>query len=297
MSLAIGVDVGGTKTAVLVGSVERSGTVPSTGWNVRRAADSTHWLAGLITRLAGAEPRGSVVVGAHGAETQAQCDALGVALAERLPSCRVRVVNDGHLLVPAAGHTSGIALVVGTGSVALGRDNAGFPVRCGGWGWVLDDTGSASALVRDAARTLLGQRDRGLLRGGEPLAVALLESIGVPDLDDLAARLSWDGGVEHWGDHAPAVFAAADAGSRLARGVCIAGAQSLAEQVLNVRNRGGEGTAVVIAGGVVTARPDYLALIRAALVAQASELRPELLTVPPVHGALRLAQLDLARTA
>lgn len=63
---------------------------------------------------------------------------------ERLPHCPVYLCNDGEiLLVGSLKHTSGYALIAGTGSLALGRSSSGEIVRAGGLGYMLGDEGSA----------------------------------------------------------------------------------------------------------------------------------------------------------
>ncbi|EFG65466.1 BadF/BadG/BcrA/BcrD ATPase [Streptomyces sp. SPB074] len=90
-----------------------------------------------------------LAVGAHACETPAMCAELSGHLGA-LFGIPVTVVNDAELLVPAAGFTTGIGLVAGTGSIAVGRHaETGAYVKAGGWGWVLGDEGSGSALVRE----------------------------------------------------------------------------------------------------------------------------------------------------
>ncbi|MFC5832578.1 hypothetical protein ACFPZ3_52740, partial [Nonomuraea insulae] len=218
--LIAGADIGGTKTHIRTALVEVSDdapapvvgvvadlVLPSDGWQATSPAKAAAWLAERL-------PPGDfshLAVGAHACETPAQCAALAAAL-RALLGLPVTVVNDAELLVPAAGLPGGVGVIAGTGSIAVGRHAVtGEYLSAGGWGWVLGDEGSASALVREAAKAVLARADE----GGEPdeLGRALLRSYGVPGLPELAAAMSWDSGVETWGAHAPAVFAAAEAGS------------------------------------------------------------------------------------
>jgi N-acetylglucosamine kinase-like BadF-type ATPase len=213
---------------------------------------------------------------------------LGAAL-EELLEVPVLVVNDAELLLPAAGLAAGIALIGGTGAIAIGSDGEGRVERAGGWGWVLSDDGSASALVRDAARTVLAAADRGGPRG--PLQQRLLASVGVPGIAELALTLSWGDGPEHWGRHAPAVVAAAEDGDPDAGAILAAGARSLAELVDILTDRlGGAPGPVVAAGGLLTAVPAYWSAVAAQLRAACPDREVSLLAVPPVAGAVALAR-------
>ncbi|MFD6175886.1 MULTISPECIES: BadF/BadG/BcrA/BcrD ATPase family protein [unclassified Isoptericola] len=292
--MIVGVDVGGTKTSVAVeaaGAPATVTTVASDGWRLRDLPGSVAWLVGVVRAAApgGVVPPGaSVAVGAHGAESDEHCVAVAAELRRRLPGARVRVVNDAELVVPAAGHERGVGVIAGTGAVAVGRDAAGSLVRAGGWGWVLHDDGSGSALVREAARAVLLGADRG---AADPtLARALLDSVGAADLDALASALSWDGGVETWGRHAPAVFAAREAGSAAAAAVVESGAAALAAMACDVVDRGAAGGHVVLAGGVVAAQAGYARRVGELVRARRPDLAVGVLAEPPVRGALRLAR-------
>ncbi|SDC58917.1 BadF-type ATPase [Sanguibacter gelidistatuariae] len=303
MSFYVGVDVGGTKThiKVVVGEHVLTDHVgPSTGWDAVPAPQAADWLTRHIRSAVlravndAALIPDHVVVGAHGCETQQQCTDLERALRERLET-DCTVVNDAHLLVPAAGLSSGIGLVAGTGAIAVGhRADDGSAISAGGWGWVLGDDGSASALVREGARALLRLADAGA--PSDVLERHLLESFAAPDLVTLAHAMSWDGGVETWGAHAHAIFAAAEEGSAAAAGVIVDGARSLATLVAALVARGAAGADVVVAGGVVTAQPRLRNALFDALAQQAPGLRLHILERPPVDGALALARAGTHRS-
>jgi N-acetylglucosamine kinase-like BadF-type ATPase len=70
-----------------------------------------------------------------------------------VPGARVRVVHDAHLVLAAGGLDTGVALIAGTGSVAWGACPDGPDARAGGWGYLLGDEGSATALFREDTRT------------------------------------------------------------------------------------------------------------------------------------------------
>ncbi|MFG2078035.1 N-acetylglucosamine kinase [Nonomuraea maritima] len=291
--VVVGIDVGGTKTRMrlldLAAGEIADRTVPSTGWQTRSLPAAASWLAERV----GALPRPGdevvrVVTGAHGCETPEQCDRLGRELEAAL-GVPATVVNDAQLLVPAAGLPGGIGVVAGTGSIAVGRHReTGAHLSAGGWGWVLGDEGSGSALVRDAARAVLARADE-----GEPLDAlgsALLRSYGVPGLPELAAAMSWDGGVETWAAHAPAVFDAADQGSATAREVVQRGGAALAHLVAALARRGADTRAVVAAGGVIVGRPALFTAFESELAALLPGVTATLLREPPVAGAVELAR-------
>ncbi|MCF3965022.1 ATPase [Streptomyces fuscigenes] len=302
-AVVVGVDIGGTKTTIALasardGTARGERTVPSDGWATRSLPDAAAWLDTRVRGVLGAPGPAvaAVAVGAHGCETPEQCERLAAAL-RAATGVPVTVVNDAELLVPAAGFTHGVGVVAGTGSIAVGRHAAtGAYLKGGGWGWVLGDEGSGSALVREAARAVLAEADvHGPGAGGDPLGPALLASYGQSGLDELAAAMSWDGGVETWGAHAPVVFEAAAAGSELARRVIDEGGRALAGLVAHLVSRGARADAVVAAGGVIGAQPRLFDAFAGALAERVPGAVPVLLDAAPVRGAVALA-LSLVRS-
>ncbi|MEU8175300.1 BadF/BadG/BcrA/BcrD ATPase family protein [Microbispora hainanensis] len=290
----VGVDVGGTKTRIRLadassGEVLADLTVPSTGWQTASLPQAAAWLSERLHPLLqpGPEVR-HVVVGAHGCETPDQFERLAQELV-RVLATPATVVNDAELLLPAAGLAGGIGVISGTGAIAVGRHrDTGAYLSAGGWGWVLGDEGSGSALVRDAARAVLTRADEGA--PGDGLDVALLRAFGVAGLPELAAAMSWNGGVETWGAHAPVVFAAAEAGSATADAVITAGGRSLARLVSCLAGRGADLGAVVVAGGVIANQPRLMRAFEEELRSLLPAVTATLLQAPPVLGAVELAR-------
>ncbi|GAA2547749.1 BadF/BadG/BcrA/BcrD ATPase family protein [Streptomyces levis] len=289
---AVGIDVGGTKTQLraLAGDgtvVDRVGS--SAGWRPHDAPAAADWLAALVRDALPAHARpAAVAVGGHACETPRQCAGIRDALQERLPVPAL-VVGDAELLVPAAGLDRGVGLVAGTGSVAVGRSPDGDPVQVGGWGAVLGDEGGAAGLVREAARAVWAAHDRG--EEPDALATGLVAAFGVAEVPALGAALESATDVSaEWGRHCPVVFAAAEAGSPLARAVIADGGRALAALVVRLAARGVAVDDVVVAGGTVLAQPALFEAFTSALAESLPSARARRLRVPPVQGALALAR-------
>ncbi|MEV5880811.1 BadF/BadG/BcrA/BcrD ATPase family protein [Streptomyces sp. NPDC052101] len=288
----VGIDVGGTKTHLnaLAGDAPVADRVrASGGWRPHDPVAAAGWLAELVAAAlpAGVRPS-ALAVGGHACETPRQCARIRTALRVHF-DVPALVVGDAELLVPAAGLDRGVGLVAGTGSVAVGRRADGTPVQVGGWGAVLGDEGGAAGLVREAVRACWAAHDRG--EAPDALAAALLEAFGVPEVPALGAALesAADPSAE-WGRRAPAVFAAAAAGSALARTVIAAQGRALAALVALLARRGAAADDVVVAGGTVLAQPLLYDAFTAALAETLPAARPRPLRVPPVNGAVALAR-------
>lgn len=288
----VGIDVGGTKThlrALAGGGRVIDRVSSSVGWRPHEPGAAADRLAALVRDALPADARPcAVAVGGHACETPRQCEAIRTALQERL-AVPALVVGDAELLVPAAGLDKGVGLVAGTGSVAVGRLPDGGPVQVGGWGAVLGDEGGAAGLVREAARAVWAAHDRG--EEPDALAEGLIAAFGVTEVPALGAALEAATDVSaEWGRRSPAVFAAADAGSPLARAVIAEGGRALAALVVRLAGRGVVVDDVVVAGGTVLAQPALYEAFTSALAGAVPAARPQPLRVPPVEGAVALAR-------
>ena len=340
--LVVGVDVGGTKLAVraetVSGELVTDVTVGASGWSATPAGAAAEWLRSRLDRCLPGLSGGSRVVaagiGAQGCDSAAICSKLELALdAVGVPAT---VVNDGALLVPAAGLQAGAGIVAGTGSIAVGTGVSGETLLAGGWGWVLGDEGGAAAIVREATRAVLTAHDQGLPDDG--LLAALADAFGVDasgvdasgvdasgvdasgvdasgvdasGVDAFGVEASGAGGsgalgawvaerlarlvndeptAENWAPRAPAVFAAADAGSARAVAVIEAAAAELAALAGRLRARGAVGTAVVAGGSVVAGQPRLARALAAQLRLVDAEFELRVLAEAPVAGAVVLAR-------
>ncbi|MFJ8062768.1 BadF/BadG/BcrA/BcrD ATPase family protein [Streptomyces sp. NPDC096142] len=291
MRVLVGADIGGTKLAVRAttpdGTVRVDVEVPSAGWEAAPVERAARW---LVDRVEPVLPAGNEIaalgVGAQGCDTQEHCGHLSAALgALGVPAT---VVNDGSLLVPAAGLAEGIGIVAGTGSIAVGAAADGTVLFAGGWGWVLGDEGSAPAIVREAAKAALTAHDLG--RPDDGLLSELLAHYGAADAPALARAVNDSPTPGAWGPAAPAVFRAAAAGSSSALAVVDDAATHLTALVTRLRARGAVGATVVAAGSVVLGQPLLSDLLRDRLGTAHPDLTLRLLDVPPVAGAVALAR-------
>ncbi|MET7454111.1 BadF/BadG/BcrA/BcrD ATPase family protein [Streptomyces sp. NPDC005574] len=290
--LVVGIDVGGTKThlrAYAGDDLVADHVGPSSGWRPHHPEAAAGRLAALIADALppGARPA-AVAVGGHACETPRQCSGIRSALRPHL-DVPALVVGDAELLVPAAGLDKGVGLVAGTGSVAVGRLAGGDLVQVGGWGAVLGDEGGSAGLVREAARAVWAAHDRGATP--DALAEGLLAALGVTEVPALGAALESATDISaEWGRHAPAVFAAAAAGSELALAVIAEAGRALSALVERLAARGVAVDDVVVAGSTVLAQPALYDAFVSCLAAAVPGARPRALRTAPVEGAVALAR-------
>lgn len=103
----------------------------------------------------------------HSTEFEGACYGLSGAFEEAyaivagLTPCEAtKHVTDAEVaLEGAAAGGPGIVVIAGTGSMALARDSLSNSARCGGWGYVYGDDGSAFDIVRRGLRQALADEE------------------------------------------------------------------------------------------------------------------------------------------
>lgn len=294
--LIAALDIGGTKTQLILedlsGNRVLDVTEPSLEWDAEPEDKAAVWIAERVKRHT---PAGARIVSlAFGAQGINRTE-TGKTLERELSALgyRTTAVNDATLIVAAAGFTTGIGVIAGTGAIAVGSDAAGRFIAAGGWGWIIGDEGSAAGLVREATRTALRANDEG--RPDDGLLGHLLADFGVADAERLTRRVNDDPTVDNWAPHAPAIFAAADAGSALADAVITEGGHALAALVDQLLLRGAQGTDVVVAGSVIVNQPRLRTAFERGVTPKHPHLTVHVLHDAPVEGAVQLARRAAGR--
>jgi len=235
----LGVDGGGTKTAFVLAdergrvlAVHEEGSLyhPEVGLDgvratLRRGAEQVARAAGVVPdAFAGAW----VGLPAFGEDSRVQAE-LASLPARALPGIPVACGNDlecSH--AGALGGGDGISLVAGTGSMTWGTWR-GRSVRCGGWGEVFGDEGSAYWIAREGLALFSRMSDGRAERG--PFYDLLRTRTGLGSDLDLSGRVVSDGARSAVAAHAIAVHDAALAGDAAARAILRHAAGELADLV------------------------------------------------------------------
>jgi N-acetylglucosamine kinase-like BadF-type ATPase len=293
----IGMDCGGTTTrAVLADAKARilarakigSGNPMSAG--LRVASRSYELAVHRLLRRAGLRPNAiaAVAVGAAGAGRPAERRRIAATLRRLAPRARISVDTDaGIALYGATMGKPGILVIAGTGSIVLGMGDDGRLVRAGGWGFLLGDEGSGSALGREAVKAVLRAED-----GREPrtrLRSAVLRHFRVRTLSRMVALIYHrPPSSREYAMLWPELLAAASHGDRVARAILRSGGEQLAETVEAVAARlVFSGTIpLILSGGVLSCdsllRRTMLRRLRSSL----PRARVTDAVLPPDEGAL-----------
>jgi glucosamine kinase len=286
----LGLDIGGSQSRaqlsvdgeVIAESQASSASVVAAG-AARAGAALARLLAGLP--LDPAHRLDAVCAGAAGDSVPLTRQFLTSNLAPLTRSGTVLVVSDAMLVLPAAGLRDGIAIICGTGSIAVGSYQ-GTATAYGGWGYLLGDEGSGYWIARAAIRALLDRRDRGVPAG--VLGQRLLSATGAADVAQLQELFYDQPRPRHWAAHAPLVLDSAD---DAVTGITGEAASALAGLAASAAERlaAPPWLPVVLAGGLF-GHGGLEAAVRAAVVRARPGSDVRTLSAPPVTGAVRLAE-------
>jgi N-acetylglucosamine kinase-like BadF-type ATPase len=302
--LLLAVDGGGTKTEAWLARLEPSGE--STVIGRARAASSNPCAVGMETALvnlgavtdaafaaAGIVRRAVdvAVLALSGAGHQSARDQIAAWAAACDLAKNLRFEHDAEpVLVEGTPAGIGIALIVGTGSAAIGTSGDGQKKVVGGWGYHYGDEGSAYWIGRRALEGIARAADgRGPTTG---LTEAITGRLQVDDPRAMLAALEKSGNVRGAiASLADCVEATAQAGDALAFQIVEQAAQELAHMIVTLARqlKLGDVFPLALAGGVICGSQLLQDQLTAELKRRSITPDP-VKTVPhPVAGCLRLA--------
>jgi N-acetylglucosamine kinase-like BadF-type ATPase len=193
-----------------------------------------------------------------------------------------------------------VAVIAGTGSIAVGKSADGRSARAGGWGHIFGDEGSGYGTAVAALRRVAGRFDGRLAGGseGDPLTSAICRATGIDDPTGLVSAIyAPEFDRAKIAGLAACVVEAAEADPSVARdllepaGIALAGAAVAVAERLDLPR---EGLPLALAGG-------FLLSSQAVSRAMLGEMeRVGYRVVPnsveePVAGAIALAKRALSQ--
>ncbi len=208
---------------------------------------------------------------------------------------RIKVVHDTMAALQAGTHGKpGIIVISGTGCVAAGVNSAGQYARAGGWGYMIDDEGSAYDIGRKALRSAFRMTD-----GRAPktkLAGILKREFRVRKLEDALHRIySVELGVNGVAAFTPTVSRLAPS-DQVCREILRSAAVSLAELTYAVARRlrmTRDAFPVILVGGTFKAGKYLLEPFVMNVREKCPRARVEIMKIEPALGAFSLACAEL----
>ncbi len=299
MRYVLGFDGGGTKTECVLMDPEgkilaRSRSGPSNPFRigVERAAREIQIAASLALREAGIDSAQIAAIGAGLAGTSQPelKQQMQSALQKAFPGSAVTVFTDFEASLAAAGEGLVIVLVVGTGSVAVGRDSQGKIWRAGGYGTASSDEGSAYDIGRRAVAQAMKEREE--TGSDSNLGKAILDQLRLESWPELQQRSSL-APDDVFPQVFPVVAAAADVGDSNAREILLQAATHLSSLVATVADHVGPRSAAVFlakTGGALGRSIFFDAHLDAALLQLLPNAQIGGLRMSPAEAAARAAK-------
>lgn len=303
--LILGVDGGGSKTAARIAAIDADGSLRQLGEgfggpsNVRAvgeahaeinldvAIDAAHREAG--TADANIE---YAVLGLAGSSLPDVKSFIANWAEHRKLAAQVDIVHDADpVLAVAVPDGRGIALIVGTGSVAIGADGSGEKSVTGGWGHWFGDTGSGFDLGRRALAAVADAVD-----GVGPdtgLVTEILRRLRTDNPREILQKLGMAADVRREiAALAPTLLKVASGGDDVALGIVQDAADATARLVqATVKKLDLDAdTPLAVAGGIVCANEMYRATLLASVRELGATPTKVVIVDQPVEGCLLMAR-------
>lgn len=308
--LVLGVDGGGTQTVAILSPrdeltsnqvVGRGVAGPSNHLSIGaeraiqsldRAIDAAFEAAQIVPDSVAA-----ACLGLAGADRPADRALFTQWACQRRVARNVRIENDGTLLMAAGTPENwGLALIAGTGSLAIARTADGQTRRSGGWGYLFGDEGSGYAValagLQAVARAADGRGPTTMLTDAFLQALELTKPAGL-----IHAIYSESMRRAEIAELARLVFESSRAGDFLAHSIVVHSASELAKLVIAASKIFDRETSdympIAFGGGLFKHWPELKDEVVCNLMNQGLFLDPVTTVVEPAIGAVRLARLNI----
>ncbi|MBQ8849110.1 MAG: XRE family transcriptional regulator [Clostridia bacterium] len=279
--LFLGIDGGGTKTEFLLVTAEgyvqrrlvKSGCNPN---DVGYSKMTSLILDGIGDILREFQSVKSVFCGIAGISTGDYAKRLYDELKKRYPHIKIQIKNDSFNLF-ALDERADMAVISGTGSVVFIKDGDAYK-RLGGWGYLLDDAGSAYDIGRDALRAALREED---MKEEPSLMSRLLRKKLNTSTVWEHVNTVYNEGKPYIACLASVVFDAYQKGDKKAVEIIDKNAKALAELLNSGVKLYGASSVAIASGGLF----EHYADIMTNRIGRYSDVKLIISELPPIYGA------------
>ncbi|MGL4760226.1 MAG: BadF/BadG/BcrA/BcrD ATPase family protein [Sarcina sp.] len=253
MNYIIGVDGGGTKTEAVAYDLDGNVLkVALKGFgnplnNKEEALRNINDSIKELTDEYGLEDLKGLYLGIAGSESSENTKLIK-EVADKFFANSV-VMNDGELALRAMlKGEDGILTIAGTGSISFGV-NGEKRARCGGWGHLLGDEGSAYKISIDAIKRMIFENDNSI--ENSPLTDKVMEHLKISNADEVIPFV-YSATKDEVAKIAPIVSILAEAGDEICISIMVEEGLELAKTTQNTYKRlGFEKCSIGLVGGVI----------------------------------------------
>ena len=283
--LFLGIDGGGTKTEFAVISSDgcvrkrfvRSGCNPNDIGFSKMSALITNGIGEILVEFQSVR---HIFCGIAGISTGNYAKQLYKDLKSRYPQINIDIKNDSFNLF-ALGDGSDMAVISGTGSVVFVKDGDTYK-RLGGWGYLLDDAGSAYDIGRAALQVALREED--MKEPPSLMSRLLLKKLNTSTVWEHINTV-YNEGKPYIAGLASVVFDAYQKGEEKASDIIDKNAKALAELLNSGIKLYGASPVAIASGGLF----EHYGKIMIPHIEKYSTVKLIVKDLPPIYGACRNA--------
>jgi N-acetylglucosamine kinase-like BadF-type ATPase len=303
LKVILGIDAGATGTDIMLWQLPKP---PLSGWseslkikkfkginfNLCGTETVVRNLVSFIRRTAGAELKNvnGISIGIAGARRKQDRDEIKRYLSSLLKIRNVLVFPDTEIAFASAFNKDerncGI-LISGTGSVLYYKNSTGKIIRTGGWGRLIDDTGSGYWIGREGLNLLVRFFDGRLEK--TLLAELLRKKFGITEKNIL--KKIYSEGIEIQ-NVAESVFDCAVAGDKECLNILKQAAEKLAGHFLTLPKTKAK---IALFGSILTEREQVKKFLSEIVKKKFPFIQLQSVTQKPVWGAIHLAERHVHR--
>ncbi len=164
MDIICGIDGGGTKTIMELRSLDNVFLCRKTfgAFNINSIGEHAfeQLAQAMLLEIKKHGDCKSICIGTAGSSNPRTGELFRKAASEVGYAGALSILGDHEIAMAGAlGDRDGLILIAGTGSICYGRKASEKAIRCGGWGHLLDDAGSAYAIARDGFQAAVRSYD------------------------------------------------------------------------------------------------------------------------------------------
>ncbi len=284
--VVLGIDGGGTKTEFVVASLDgtvqkrfvREGSNP----NDKGITTSANVIIdGMHEAMLEFPSITAVFCGVAGAASGDNAKKLYQKISEKYPSIDLKINTDSANLF-ALDDDSDMVVISGTGSVVFVRKGHEF-LGLGGWGYLLDEAGSAYDMGRDAIRIALAEEDNG--KEHSLMSKLLAKRLEVKSVRGAIGKI-FEGGRAYIASLSGVVFEAYELGDKNAAEIIERCAKRLGELLELGKTRYNVKPKAIAGGGVF----EHHTKIMLSLIKKYTDTEIVVCALPQIFGACRMAR-------
>ena len=295
MAYYIGIDGGGTKTTAAVADdngllLKKEGkSINFYSVGMDSARKNLRAVVSEIEAELKTDSFDAVVIGCSALDGEADGELINELCGGVINAKKIKITSDVHIALESMGESvCPCVAVCGTGSMAVGKNDAGEVLVSGGWGHIVGDEGSAYAIAIDGLRLCCEQSDKG---ENTALLASALEFFNVADFRDaIDVIYSPETTKDILASFASCIGRLSQQGNETASAIITRQAERFAQTVIILLEKIKACDSLGLYGGVLKNNPDFAEAFCKKIKEKHPDLKLVSLDTPPEESAMKLAR-------